>query len=179
MRFIRDFKQFITEKKDEDFEDKIKGHGYYKGISTSTARAKEKQMKDQSSKADDDPSAYKELPGDTKGKKSLKKSKHTKAFDDLYDEALDEMVTNEGVMSELHIMMEEAKTFADFKKRFYKEFKDKVKPNKDLDGWLKSLYEDGLSEGIDEKASGDRGPIKGKGIETGLKNKSEKGRYTR
>ena len=69
MRFVDSFKQFITEKKEENFEDKIKGHGYYKGISTSTARAKDKQMKDQASKADDDPSAYKELPGDTKGKK--------------------------------------------------------------------------------------------------------------
>ena len=108
MKFVRDFKQFITEKKEKDFEDKIKGHGYYKGISTSTARAKEKQMKDQSSMADDNPDAYKELPGDTNGKKSLKKSKHTKAFDDLYAEGLEEMIINEGVMSELHIMMEEA-----------------------------------------------------------------------
>ena len=52
MRFVDSFKQFITEKKEENFEDKIKGHGYYKGISTSTARAKDKQMKDQASKAD-------------------------------------------------------------------------------------------------------------------------------
>jgi hypothetical protein len=173
MKFVRDFKQFITEKKEKDFEDKIKGHGYYKGISTSTARAKEKQMKDQSSMADDDPNAYKELPGDTKGKKSLKKSKHTKAFDDLYAEGLEEMIINEGVMSELHIMMEEAKSFADFKKRFYKEFSDKVKPNKDLDNWLKELYSEGLGESLDEKAGGDRGPIKGKGIETGLKKKAD------
>ena len=174
MKFINNFKQFLTEKRKDSFEDKIKGDGYYKGISTSTARAKNKQMKDQASKADDDPSAYEELPGDTKGKKLLKKSKHTKAFDDLYTEGLEEMIINEGVMSELHIMMEEAKTFAEFKKRFYKEFSNKVKPNKDLDNWLKELYSDGLGESLDEKVSGDRGPIKGKGIETGLKNKSEK-----
>ena len=37
----------------------------------------------------------------------------------------------------------------------------------------RSLYEEGLGEGLEEKASGDRGPIKGKGIETGLKKKSE------
>ncbi len=54
------------------------------------------------------------MPGDTKGKKLLKKSKHTKSFDDLYGD-----------------------------------------------------------EPVEEKASGDRGKISGKGIETGLKKKSE------
>jgi hypothetical protein len=142
MEFIKKYTEFLLEKKKEkeSFEDKIEGDGYYKGISTATARDKVDQMAKQSKMSDDDPDAYKEMPGDTKGKKLLKKSKHTKAFDDLYaDEALEEMVTNEGVMSELHIMMEEAKNFADFKKRFYKEFSDKVKPNKDLDSWLKDL----------------------------------------
>jgi hypothetical protein len=176
MEFIKKYTEFLFEKKKEkeSFEDKIEGDGYYKGISTSTARQKVDQMAKQSKMSDDDPDAYKEMPGDTKGKKLLKKSKHTKAFDDLYaDEALEEMVTNESVMSELHIMMEEAKNFADFKKRFYKEFSDKVKPNKDLDNWLKELYSEGLGESLDEKAGGDRGPIKGKGIETGLKKKAD------
>jgi len=176
MKHIYSYSDFLNEKKEEekDFEDKIKGHGYFKNISTSTARKKNAQMKDQASAADDDPDAYKPLPGDTKGKKFLKKSKHTKAFDDLYDEALEEMVTNESVMGDLHIMMEEAKNFNQFRKMFYEEFSDRVKPNKDMDSWLKSLYEEGLGEGLEEKASGDRGPIKGKGIETGLKNKAEK-----
>jgi hypothetical protein len=176
MKNIKKYTEFLLEKKKEkeSFEDKIEGDGYYKGISTSTARDKVDQMAKQSNMSDDDPDAYKEMPGDTKGKKLLKKSKHTKAFDDLYaDEALEEMVTNESVMSELHIMMEEAKNLSDFKKRFYKEFSDKVKPNKDLDNWLKDLYSEGLGESLDEKASGDRGPIKGKGIEAGLKNKSK------
>lgn len=173
MKFVQTFKDFLNEKKEEDFEDKIKGHGYFKGISTSTARKKNAQMKDQAAKADDDPSAYKELPGDTKGKKLLKKSKHTKAFDDLYAEGLNEMVTNEGVMSELHIMMEEAKNFNDFKKRFYEEFKDKVKPSKDLDNWLKELYNDGLGESVEEKAGGDRSPIDNPAVEKGLKKKAE------
>ena len=176
MEFIKKYTEFLLEKKKEkeSFEDKIEGDGYYKGISTATARDKVDQMAKQSKMSDDDPDAYKEMPGDTKGKKLLKKSKHTKAFDDLYaDEALEEMVTNESVMSELHIMMEEAKNFADFKKRFYKEFSDKVKPNKDLDNWLKELYSEGLGESLDEKAGGDRGPIKGKGIETGLKKKAD------
>ena len=83
------------------------------------------------------------------------------------------MVTNEGVMSELHIMMEEAKNFNDFKKRFYEEFKDKVKPSKDLDNWLKELYNDGLGESVEEKAGGDRSPIDNPAVEKGLKKKAE------
>jgi len=173
MKFVQSFKQFLLEKKEEDFEDKIKGHGYFKGISTSTARKKNAQMKDQAAKADDDPSAYKELPGDTKGKKLLKKSKHTKAFDDLYGEALEEMVTNESVMGDLHYMMETAKNFKQFKKMFYEEYGDRVKPSKDLDNWLEDLYTDGLGESLEEKAGGDRSPIGNSAIEKGLKKKSE------
>jgi len=91
MRIIPTYKQFLEKKEKEDFEDKIKDHGYYKGISTSTARKKEDQMKKQASMDDDNPDAYKELPGDTKGKKLLKKSKHTSDYEDLYaDESLEE-----------------------------------------------------------------------------------------
>ena len=86
MKFIKNFINFLSEKAEKDFDDKIKDHGYFKGISTSTARKKIAQMKDQSNKADDDPTAYDELPGDTKGKKLLKKSKHTDAYHDLYDD---------------------------------------------------------------------------------------------
>ena len=131
MNFIKKYTEFLLEKKKEkeSFEDKIEGDGYYKGISTSTARKKVDQMAKQSQMADDDPDAYKEMPGDTKGKKLLKKSKHTKAFDDLYaDEALEEMVTNESVMSELHVMMEEAKNFNQFRKMFYEVFESYSKP---------------------------------------------------
>jgi hypothetical protein len=91
MKFINSFLTFLTEKK--DFEEKIKGHGYFKGISTSTARKKDAQMKAQASMDDDDPDAYQPLPGDTKGKKLLKPSKHTKTYQDLYGESEDE--TNE------------------------------------------------------------------------------------
>jgi hypothetical protein len=86
---IKSFAQFLLEKK--DFEEKIKGHGYYKGISASTARKKQDQMKDQAKMPDDDPDAYKPLPGDTKGKKLLKPSKHTKTYHELYG---DEKETN-------------------------------------------------------------------------------------
>jgi len=83
VKFIKAYHDFISEKK-KDFEDKIKSHGYYKGISVSTARKKEDLMKKQASMPDDDPDAYKELPGDTKGKKLLKTSKHTKSYHEIY-----------------------------------------------------------------------------------------------
>jgi len=57
---------------------------YFKGISKSTADKKKAQMKKQAAAANDDPEAYKELPGDTKGKKLLKTSKHTKSYHELY-----------------------------------------------------------------------------------------------
>ena len=60
------------------------GREYFKGISKSTEGRKKSQMKKQASMDDDDPSAYKELPGDTKGKKLLKKSTHTKNYQELY-----------------------------------------------------------------------------------------------
>jgi hypothetical protein len=94
MKFIKNFINFLSEKAEKDFDDKIKDHGYFKGISTSTARKKIAQMKDQSNKADDDPTAYDELPGDTKGKKLLKKSKHTDAYHDLYDDDKNESIFN-------------------------------------------------------------------------------------
>lgn len=93
MKFIQSFKSFLTEAK--DFEDKIKGHGYFKGISTSTAKKKNAQMAKQADMPDDNPDAYKELPGDTKGKKLLKKSKHTKAYDELYNEAANPIINEE------------------------------------------------------------------------------------
>jgi hypothetical protein len=94
VKFLKSYNNFISEKKEENFEDKIKGHGYYKGISVSTAREKEEQMKKQASMSDNDPDAYKELPGDTKGKKLLKTSKHTKAYQELYG---DEETKNESI----------------------------------------------------------------------------------
>ena len=57
---------------------------YYKGISKSTADKKKAQMKKQAEMPDDDPDAYKELHGDTKGKKLLKTSKHTKSYHEIY-----------------------------------------------------------------------------------------------
>ena len=55
--------------------------GYFpKWMSDSTEKKKESQMKKQAKMDDDDPAAYKPMPGDTKGKKKLKTSVHTSAY---------------------------------------------------------------------------------------------------
>jgi len=74
MKYVKTFESFISE-------------NYFKGISKSTADKKKDQMKDQAEMDDDDPNAYKEMPGDTKGKKLLKTSKHTKKYQELYGES--------------------------------------------------------------------------------------------
>lgn len=154
MKFIKTFTNFLAEKKDkEDFEDKIKGDGYFKGISPSTARKKISQMKDQAAKPDDDPSAYKELPGDTKGKKLLKPSKHTKNYQDLY--ADDENETkNESIINW----------------KLYQKFKgNDLKLETEIKDF--SILPFMINE--EDDAGGDRSPIDNEAIETGLKKKSE------
>lgn len=70
---IPSFQEFISE-------------DYFKGLSDSTSDKKKALMKKQANMQDDDPDAYKELPGDTKGKKQLKTSSHTKKYHELYGE---------------------------------------------------------------------------------------------
>ncbi len=74
---MKTFGQFINE-------------NYFKGVSKSTADKKKAQMKKQADMDDDDPNAYKEMPGDTKGKKTSKTSKHTKKYHELYNESVNE-----------------------------------------------------------------------------------------
>jgi len=57
---------------------------YFKGLSKSTISAKKAQMKKQAKMPDDDPAAYKELPGDTKGKSALKPSPTTGKYQEVY-----------------------------------------------------------------------------------------------
>ena len=174
MKYIKLFEEFINEKKKkESFEDKIKGHGYFKGLSVSTSRKKAAQMKKQAEMDDDDPDAYQPMPGSTKGKKLLKKSKYTKAYDELYGEA----IMQEGVMSDIHRMIDDSKTFDQFQKEFFKEYGHKkvMKKTPEFLEWLEALYNDSVSESVneEEKQSTDRSPIDNSAIETGLENKSK------
>jgi hypothetical protein len=72
MSYVKTYNDFVTE------------GGYYSGISKSTADKKKAQIKKQANMSDDDPAAYKEMPVDTKGKKQLKTSKHTKSYHEMY-----------------------------------------------------------------------------------------------
>lgn len=76
MTHVKTYTAWISEK-DED-------KPYYRGLGKGTIGKKKAQMKKQAEMPNDDPAAYKELPGDTKGKKLLKTSKHTKSYHELY-----------------------------------------------------------------------------------------------
>ena len=75
MNYIKTYHNWVAEKQDAP---------YFKGIGKGTADKKVSQMKKQAAMDDDDPNAYKELPGDTKGKKQLKTSQHTKKYHEIY-----------------------------------------------------------------------------------------------
>ena len=55
-----------------------------KWMGDSTEDRKKAQMKKQAKMSDDDPEAYKELPGDTKGKKNTKTSVHTNRYHEKF-----------------------------------------------------------------------------------------------
>ena len=97
---------------------------YHKGLEDEEVEDKEDQIKKQAKMDDDDPDAYKEMPGDKEARKKgeVKTSKHTKSFHKLYGEDLDE-----GVMSNIHQMAGEVKSEEEFIKRFFKEYGAKVK----------------------------------------------------
>jgi len=78
------------EKQDPDIKDKkgTQPAKYYKGIAKSTKKKRDAYFKKQAKKADDDPSAYKPAPGDTKTK--TKPSVHTKKFKQMYGEQINE-----------------------------------------------------------------------------------------
>jgi hypothetical protein len=57
---------------------------YYTGLSKSTAKKRAAQIKKQTPMEDDDPTAYKKLPGDSK---KTKPSKYTKKFDQMFGES--------------------------------------------------------------------------------------------
>lgn len=73
MSYVNTYTDWLSEK-----------HPYFKGVSKSTADKKKAQMDKQAAMDDDDPNAYKEMPGDKKGVKSAKTSKHTKSYHDMY-----------------------------------------------------------------------------------------------
>jgi hypothetical protein len=82
MKHILNFNNF----KDSDLTSES---DYFTGLSKSTVAKKKSQMKRQADMDDDDPEAYKELPGDTKGKQTQKTSVHTKKYHSLFSEGVE------------------------------------------------------------------------------------------
>lgn len=80
---ILDFEGFIMNEAKKKWSDST--HPYFKGLSKSTVKAKKSQMKKQAAMRDDDPSAYKDLPGDKKAKSKVRKGKHTSRYEEMYD----------------------------------------------------------------------------------------------
>lgn len=112
---------------------------YHRGLGDDEVEDKEDQIKKQAKMDDDDPDAYKEMPGDKEAREKgeVKTSKATKAYNKLYGEDLDE-----GTMSDIHQMAGEVKSEEEFIKRFFKEYGAKIKKTKDSEEWAKSLYND-------------------------------------
>ena len=141
---------------------------YHRGLDDEEVEDKEDQIKKQADMDDDDPDAYKEMPGDKEAREKgeVKTSKATKAYNKLYGEDLDE-----GTMSDIHQMAGEVKSEEEFIKRFFKEYGAKVKKTKDSEEWAKSLYNDMNESKVNERAAmgydghkgGGRGPLRGDG----------------
>ena len=155
---IRSFEDFLNE-------------DYFKGLSKSTAARKKAQIKKQSAMPDDDPDAYKEMPGDTKGKKNLKPGEGTKDYHRLYSEE-----TNEALKVFLNRIAPKMVSAvfgpsSDVKMRqdLERAISDAITPVLQR---YNVVVED-LNEAEKEKQSTDRSPIDNEAIETGLKNKSE------
>ena len=123
---------------------------YHRGLDDEEVEDKEEQIKKQAKMDDDDPDAYKEMPGDKEAREKgeVKTSKATKAYNKLYGEDLDE-----GTMSDIHQMAGEAKSKEDFLKKFFKEYGAKVKKTKDSEEWASSLYDDMNESKVNERAA--------------------------
>lgn len=69
---------------------------YHKGLSDDEIEDKEDQMKKQAKMDDDDPEAYKEMPGDKEAREKgkVKTSKHVKSYHDLYGDETDEALSD-------------------------------------------------------------------------------------
>jgi len=120
---------------------------YHRGLDDEEVEDKEAQIKKQAKMDDDDPDAYKEMPGDKEAREKgeVKTSKATKAYNKLYGEDLDE-----GVMSNIHLMIDASKDFEDFKKMFKKDYKKIFQNTPAFMDWLYGMYKDAAPEKVEE-----------------------------
>ena len=120
---------------------------YHRGLDDEEVEDKEDQIKKQAKMDDDDPDAYKEMPGDKEAREKgeVKTSKATKAYNKLYGEDLDE-----GVMSNIHLLADASKDFEDFKKKFKKDYRKVFQNTPDFMDWLYNMYKDMAPEKVEE-----------------------------
>ena len=121
---------------------------YHRGLSDDEIEDKEDQIKKQADMDDDDPDAYKEMPGDEEAREKgeVKKSKHTKDYHELYGDDTDEALSDYEIKKRGY-------------KKLYKDYPYKKKDKK------KELVKE-------EKAKGDRSALDSK-VEKALATKSE------
>ena len=126
---------------------------YHRGLDDEEIEDKEEQIKKQAKMDDDDPDAYKEMPGDKEAREKgeVKTSKATKAYNKLYGEDLDE-----GVMSNIHLMIDASKDFEDFKKMFKKDYKKIFQNTPAFMDWLYGMYKDAAPEKVEESEVNER-----------------------
>jgi hypothetical protein len=88
MKNLLTYEQFLNEKKDVQVDVTSAQQAYYKDLPKSTAQKKKSQISKQAELPDDDPSAYKELPGDTKARREgdVKTSKHVKKYKQMFED---------------------------------------------------------------------------------------------
>jgi len=80
--------------------------------------------------------------------KNLPKNRETIIWlDDLYKQSISESVVNEGAMSDLDIMAQDAKDFKEFAKDAYKEFKTLDRNKASLE-WLTDIYTQATNESV-------------------------------
>ena len=91
MKHIKLFEQFTTEAK------KPGPDPYMRGLSDDEKEKKEDEMKKQADMKDDDPKAYKDLPGDKEAREKgeVKTSKHVKKYHELYGDEKNESLVLE------------------------------------------------------------------------------------
>tara|TARA_B100001057_G_scaffold337901_1_gene338679 strand:- start:2500 stop:3996 length:1497 start_codon:yes stop_codon:yes gene_type:complete len=120
---------------------------YHRGLDDEEVEDKEEQIKKQADMDDDDPDAYKEMPGDKEAREKgeVKTSKATKAYNKIYGEDLDE-----GVMSNIHLLADASKDFEDFKKKFKKDYRKVFQNTPDFMDWLYNMYKDMAPEKVEE-----------------------------
>jgi len=85
----------------ETFKHWLSESGYFTGLSPSTIEKKKAQMAKQAAMDNDDPSAYKKMPGDVKGLKITKASKFTQKYKDLFGEEEQELNEKSEILSSL------------------------------------------------------------------------------